>query len=206
MSSMAVSLLKHALQNSDVGRPFQGRQARLKASPYRFCDPHSREERHAERRQEQVHGQGEAPGRAYRRGVRGTRRPGGGIRAARLGDREQSARRRRKTGRRRLRQAGEPRADAQRRTQEPQRQLSLQNRCARADTARMFWWFKRGSDYVRYESRQIAEHAYELRVIDAGGSERVERFETERDLTDRQRELERGLLEEGWTGPHGWNL
>ena len=38
----------------------------------------------------------------------------------------------------------------------------------------MFWWFKRGSDYVRYESRQIAEHAYELRVIDAGGSERVE--------------------------------
>ncbi len=24
--------------NSDVGRPFQGRQARLKASPYTFCN------------------------------------------------------------------------------------------------------------------------------------------------------------------------
>lgn len=70
----------------------------------------------------------------------------------------------------------------------------------------MFWWFKRGSDFVRYESRQIADQAYELRVVDANGSERVERFETERELTDRQRELERGLLEDGFTGPHGWNL
>ena len=70
----------------------------------------------------------------------------------------------------------------------------------------MFWWFKRGSDFVRYESRQIADQAYELRIVDMNGSERVERFETERELTDRQRELERGLLEDGFTGPHGWNL
>ena len=70
----------------------------------------------------------------------------------------------------------------------------------------MFWWFKRGPDYVRYESRQLSERAFELRVIDTAGVERVERFETERELTDRQRELERELIEGGWTGPHGWNL
>src|SRR5207244_596408 len=37
---LAPSILRSidALQNSDVGRPFQGRQARLKASPYRFCN------------------------------------------------------------------------------------------------------------------------------------------------------------------------
>jgi hypothetical protein len=70
----------------------------------------------------------------------------------------------------------------------------------------MFWWFKRGSEFVRYECRQIGERAYELRVTGIEGDERVELFEDERDLNERQRELERGLIGDGWTGPHGWNL
>jgi hypothetical protein len=70
----------------------------------------------------------------------------------------------------------------------------------------MFWWFRRGSDYVRYESRDTGGGVYELRLLDPDGTERVERFDTERELNDRQRELERSLIEEGWTGPHGWNL
>jgi len=75
-----------------------------------------------------------------------------------------------------------------------------------ADTDGMFWWFRRGSDYVRYESRKTDAGVYELRLVDAEGVERVELFEADSDLNDRQRELEHGLIADGWTGPHGWNL
>ena len=82
----------------------------------------------------------------------------------------------------------------------------MQRQSAPADTVRMFWWFKRGSDYLRYESRKTEDGLYELRLLDADGTERVERFDGERDLNERQRALEGGLIEDGWTGPHGWNL
>jgi hypothetical protein len=70
----------------------------------------------------------------------------------------------------------------------------------------MFWWFKRGDSYVRYEARQNAVAAYELRIVDVDGSEAVEQFDNEQDLSARQRDLERELGEQGWSGPHGWNL
>jgi hypothetical protein len=70
----------------------------------------------------------------------------------------------------------------------------------------MFWWFKRGNDFVRYESREVKPGAYELRFVDTDGSERVETFTDERRLEERQRELEKSLASDGWTGPHGWNL
>jgi hypothetical protein len=70
----------------------------------------------------------------------------------------------------------------------------------------MFWWFKRGDEYLRYESRQIAVGVYQLCVITVDGTERVETFDDERDLLDRQRTLESNLTDEGFTGPHGWNL
>jgi hypothetical protein len=70
----------------------------------------------------------------------------------------------------------------------------------------MFWWFKRGDDYVRYEARQTGARAYELRFINVDGTERVEVFGDEEALSDRERALERSLVKEGWTGPHGWNL
>jgi hypothetical protein len=70
----------------------------------------------------------------------------------------------------------------------------------------VFWWFKRGNEYVRYESREVGPNAFELRFIDANGAERVETFEDSRQLEERQRELECTLHGEGFTGPHGWNL
>ena len=70
----------------------------------------------------------------------------------------------------------------------------------------MFWWFQRGADYLRYESREIEKGEYELRVTDPDGSEHVEHFADPGELTERQRNFERSLADEGWTGPHGWNL
>ena len=70
----------------------------------------------------------------------------------------------------------------------------------------MFWWFKRGNEYVRYESREVKPGAFELRFVDTDGTERVETFDDARRLEERQRDLEQSLANDGWTGPHGWNL
>jgi hypothetical protein len=70
----------------------------------------------------------------------------------------------------------------------------------------MFWWFKRGDSYVRYEARQNGTASYELRIINVDGGEDVELFDNEQDLSARQRDLEQALVDQGWSGPHGWNL
>ena len=70
----------------------------------------------------------------------------------------------------------------------------------------MFWWFKRGDSYVRYEARQNGAASYELRIVNVDGGEDVELFDNEQDLSTRQRALEQELTEKGWTGPHGWNI
>jgi len=70
----------------------------------------------------------------------------------------------------------------------------------------MFSWFKRGDDFVSYEARKIDVGLYELRFVNVDGSERVELFNHEQLLNDRQRELEQSLADDGWSGPHGWNL
>jgi hypothetical protein len=43
-------------------------------------------------------------------------------------------------------------------------------------------------------------------VIDAEGTEHIERFTDSSDLAKRQAEFERDIVEQGWTGPHGWNV
>ena len=70
----------------------------------------------------------------------------------------------------------------------------------------VFWWFERRGQYLRYEVRDLPDGGYELRVIDADGRERAELFDDSSELTKRQLDFEKELLEEGWTGPHGWNL
>jgi hypothetical protein len=70
----------------------------------------------------------------------------------------------------------------------------------------VFWWFERGGQYLRYETRELEAGAYELRVIKPDGTEYVENFNDSSDLTRRQLAFERDLASEGWTGPHGWNL
>jgi hypothetical protein len=70
----------------------------------------------------------------------------------------------------------------------------------------VFWWFQRGSDYLRYESREVKTGDYELRVTDPDGTEHVEHFDDSAELAQRQRDFERRLADQGWTGPHGWNV
>ncbi len=70
----------------------------------------------------------------------------------------------------------------------------------------MFTWFRREAEYLGYEAREISAGAYELVVRQADGSERVEAFSDQHALTDRQVSLQRELEEQGWTGPHGWNV
>ena len=70
----------------------------------------------------------------------------------------------------------------------------------------MFWWFKRKDDLLRYEARQLPSGEFEFCVVDEHGNERVERFTDGDALHARQLEFEKSLKEDGWTGPHGWNL
>ena len=70
----------------------------------------------------------------------------------------------------------------------------------------MFQWFERGGEFLRYESREVSKGAYQLVVVMADGSERVENFADSAELKNRQVALERELEEAGWSGPHGWNL
>ncbi len=68
----------------------------------------------------------------------------------------------------------------------------------------MFWWFERKGDFLRLEVLQLAADKYELRVIYPDATERVEMFSTADDLAKRQKQLQRAMADEGWTGPHGW--
>ncbi|HWF86458.1 MAG TPA: hypothetical protein VG222_16480 [Vicinamibacterales bacterium] len=67
-------------------------------------------------------------------------------------------------------------------------------------------WFEKGGDFLRYEARDLSNGRYELRIIDADGTERTETFTDSTALNKRQIDLERELAANGWTGPHGWNL
>jgi len=68
----------------------------------------------------------------------------------------------------------------------------------------MFWWYERRGELARVEVLQIAQDHYELRVIYADGTDRVETFSNADALAKRQEEVQRAMSEEGWTGPHGW--
>jgi hypothetical protein len=68
----------------------------------------------------------------------------------------------------------------------------------------MFWWFERKGQHLRVEVLQLAPDKYELRTVHADGAEHVETFTNADDLAKRQRELQDGLANQGWTGPHGW--
>jgi hypothetical protein len=70
----------------------------------------------------------------------------------------------------------------------------------------VFVWFEKGGDFLRYEARELSNGRYELRIIDADGTERTETFSDSTALNKRQIDLERELAANGWTGPHGWNL
>ncbi len=70
----------------------------------------------------------------------------------------------------------------------------------------MFWWFQRNGQYLRYEARPAPDRGFEFCIIEADGTERIERFNDSGELAKRQLEFERQIVKEGWSGPHGWNV
>lgn len=70
----------------------------------------------------------------------------------------------------------------------------------------MFWWFERNGNYLRCEVLELGSGTFELRVIHADGSERVEQFADAADLAKRQQAVVQELARDGWSGPHGWVL
>jgi hypothetical protein len=69
----------------------------------------------------------------------------------------------------------------------------------------MIWLFERQSEYLRYEARPAKDGlGYELVITYPGGGELVERFDDSAALSRRQKDLEKQLSNEGWSGPHGW--
>ena len=70
----------------------------------------------------------------------------------------------------------------------------------------MFVWFEKRGTFMRYETRDLPNGAYQLCIIDVDGTERIETFEDSAALNRRQIDFERELTEKGFTGPHGWHL
>lgn len=70
----------------------------------------------------------------------------------------------------------------------------------------MFYWFKRGNEFTRYEARMVSTERFEFAVVAPDGTERVEQFDNSDALQARQIAFEKEIEAEGWTGPHGWNL
>ena len=70
----------------------------------------------------------------------------------------------------------------------------------------MFYWFKRGTESLRYEAREVSPTRFELTIIGPDGVERVEHFASAEALHERQVALETELVAQGWIGPHGWNV
>jgi hypothetical protein len=84
--------------------------------------------------------------------------------------------------------------------------LSREELCAGDEERVVFTWFQRGAEYLRYEARAVSNEIYELTIIWADGTERVEQFTDQIALHERQLRLQRELEGAGWTGPHGWNV
>ena len=70
----------------------------------------------------------------------------------------------------------------------------------------MFYWFKRGNEFMRYEARTALTGRFEFTVVAPDGTEHVEQFDNADALQARQVAFEKEIGAEGWTGPHGWNL
>jgi hypothetical protein len=64
-------------------------------------------------------------------------------------------------------------------------------------------FFEQGGKFVRCETRDLADGAYELLIEGPDGATRVEQFSTASALDERLKELQRGFVAAGWFGPYG---
>ena len=70
----------------------------------------------------------------------------------------------------------------------------------------MFYFFKRGRDFRRYEVRTNADGTYEVIVSHPDGRQEVHQFDSTRDLNEQWQHLQEQLTKEGWWGPYGRDL
>ena len=69
----------------------------------------------------------------------------------------------------------------------------------------MFYFFQRGSDYLRCEVRCASNSAmdYEIEIIEPGGQPRIEHYSSSDLVHKRWLELQRDFQQAGWWGPTG---
>ena len=70
----------------------------------------------------------------------------------------------------------------------------------------MIWIFERAGKTSKLEVLYLAPDKYEVRFVDPDGLDRIEPFTNEADAWARQKDLELGLAEQGWTRTAGWTL
>ncbi len=67
----------------------------------------------------------------------------------------------------------------------------------------MVSFFECKGQFVRYETRDLADGTFELSVTEPDGQERVEQFPSAKALDTRIADLERYFKISGWFGPYG---
>jgi hypothetical protein len=67
----------------------------------------------------------------------------------------------------------------------------------------VFYFFQRGSEFVRCELSGTADAGFTIVVTEPDGDERVESFRSSEDAHERWVELPAMLVNDGWWGPHG---
>jgi hypothetical protein len=66
----------------------------------------------------------------------------------------------------------------------------------------VFYFFRRGSQTIRYEVRSsIDGMGYEIVIYEQNGAERIEQFTTSDQVHERWMEIHKTLEVEGWWGP-----
>ena len=67
----------------------------------------------------------------------------------------------------------------------------------------MFYFFKRGPDFVRCEISGDEASGYRIVITEPNGEERVERAATSDAAHAKWLEIQERLRSDGWWGPHG---
>ena len=67
----------------------------------------------------------------------------------------------------------------------------------------VFYFFQRGSEFVRCEIGGDQKAGYRVIITEPGGEERIEMFTTSAEAHARFLEIQEKLQTEGWWGPHG---
>ena len=67
----------------------------------------------------------------------------------------------------------------------------------------MFYFFQRGSEFIRCEISGTPDEGFTIIVTEPGGDERIESFRSSEDAHERWLKLQESLVGDGWWGPHG---